>query len=180
MISTHIEDGTAEKKWLEGSVKDDYTTLIQEFYDTKITDRQRDWHTDSIRLSTNAGFDFWYKCYAPRFDIGAKCVFMDTNGTEVARFGDLLFRINSDKIIQLAHKYHGHFDEENLYYYNDVSFDDSYDAISFIDELEQVESIRIASEICESSQLTTISKPCESLSPVDIRDETGVHGIFTY
>lgn len=183
MMSTHIEDGTAEKKWLEGStegsIDDNYTTIIQEFYDTEITDRQRDWRTDSIKLSTNAGFDFWYKCHGPRFDVGAKCVFMNADGTEAYRFGELLFYANSDKIIQLANKYHGHFDEKDVYAGIDgISFDDSYDTFSFIDELKQIKSIRIASEICESSQWK--GSNCWFWSPVDIRDETGKHDIFTY
>ena len=152
----------AEKIWNDGDYHDQ-TILIQKYYDTKIVDRKTDTDkkTDSIKLSTNQGWDFWFFCKKAS-NFGHDCYYRSADSEEDRSFGEILYEMSRDEITRLANAYGGQKIEGNTY-----EFETEDDKKAFAEDVARLDVVKPSVEICKELRKQD-SFYCRSVTPVKI------------
>ena len=157
----------AEKIWKRGEYQYDETALIQKYYDTKIVDRKTDAEekTDSIKLSTNQGWDFWFFCKKGS-NFGNDCYYRNVDSEENHSFGELLYEMNQDKIAELAEKYNGRKIRQDMYGFRG----DEYKK-AFAEEVAKIDTIEPSVGVCKELRIKTMDDYCLSITPVKVGND---------
>lgn len=157
----------AEKIWKLGEEPYSQTALIQKYYGTKIIDRKTDAEkkTDSVKLSTNQGWDFWFFCKKGS-NFGNDCYYRSIDSEENRSFGGLLNEMNQDIITELANKYGGQKIRQDTY-----GFGDEEKKKAFAEEVAKIDTVKPTVEICKEIKRETRDYYCLSITPIKVGND---------
>ncbi len=170
-------ENPAEINWLKsgdetqnGIFGKSTAVLFKKTYDFTITEKGFSSYGKSyIKLESDDGLSFYY-FYKPNSfsDVpGYYGYWLEKDSEEYTEPGDILFKLNQDKIHQIAAQYNGTFVEDSQYF-RILAFSDEESRIAFANAVANLEMIKPATEYCGH---VPIGEDCSYLSPVSINKD---------